>query len=210
MRSSFMGLLVVSMSVLLAACGGNVSTSTEGGGGSAGDGGGGGDSTTGNNNGGGGSAGDGGAPGTGGAGGSGGDTSTSTGTFTMTDGAADCTLLGALKLSDPVAKDDSGDGKWSPGENALVTATMTNPLDFDVQYPGITWSSNNPLVSSGSPYNALFVIFAGESTPIDVGFAADPSIAPGTSVELTGRLTDLQGNVCVDLPAVVLDVVIGP
>ena len=44
--------------------------------------------------------------------------------------------------------------------------------------------------------------------PIDVGFVADAAIAKGTKVELVGKLTDIQANVCEELPAVILDVTI--
>jgi hypothetical protein len=196
MRRSFRWSVVLCAPVLLAACDGTVVTTGAGGtGGSGGTGapGGAGGSVT-----------------TGGSGGSGGDTttSTSTDTTTTTSGPGDCPLLSVLTLTDPKFTDDGGDGTWSPGEGAVVTVTMTNPTSTDVNYPGITWFSNEPLVSSPQPNNAFFVIFAGMSMPIDVGFVADATTPTGTQAQLTAKLTDIQNNVCEDLPAAVLDVVL--
>lgn len=208
MRTSLIHKLALSLSMLLTACGGNVETN--GSAGSAGEGGGG-------------SGGEGGGPsstvsttssGVGGSentttsstGGVGGDTSA--GGTTTGGGPGDCPLLSVVTLSDPTFQDNGGDGKWSPGETATVYVTMTNTSSEDVQYPGITWFSDNPLVSAGNPYNAFFLLFAGQSMPIDIGFSADPATPPGTKVTLTAKLTDIQANICEELPQVTLDVVI--
>lgn len=142
--------------------------------------------------------------GIGGTGGTGGSTDPGTGG----GGPGDCPLLSALELSSPSVKDTGGDGTWSPGEDATVSAIMTNPTDTDVQYPGITWSSSEPLVAAPAPYNAFFVLFAGASMPIEVGFVADAATPKGTKAVLTGTLTDIQGNVCDALPAVTIEVTI--
>lgn len=209
--SSSMRVAVLSLPVLLAACGGGVeATSSEGTGGAGGDGGGGGVvSSTGT----GGDGGAGASTGTGGLGGSGevggmGGAGGMGGVGGTGGGAGDCPLLSVLTLSDAKVTDANGDGTWSPGEGATATVTLTNPTDTDVQYPGVVWSSNEPLVSSEAPYNAFFVLFAGTSMPIDVGFQADPAAPKGTQAQLVVKFMDIQGNVCEGLPSAKVDVVI--
>ncbi|MEZ4306901.1 MAG: hypothetical protein R3F14_02475 [Polyangiaceae bacterium] len=111
-------------------------------------------------------------------------------------------------MSDAKVVDADGDGVWSAGESATAWVTMTNPTDTDVQYPGVVWSSDEPLVSSPNPYNAFFVLFAQTSMAIDVGFQAAADTPKGTKATLTVQLMDIQGNTCAELPSLSVEAVI--
>lgn len=211
--SSSARLAALALPIFLAACGGGVvATSSDGTGGAGGDAGGEGGAGTVGGTGGfgatGGLGGTGGAGGSGGIGGNGGFGGTGGLGGTGGEGPGECPLLSVLTLSDAKVTDAGGDGTWSPGEAATATVTMTNPTDTDVTYPGVVWSSDEPLVASPSPYNAFFVLFAGSSMPIDVGFQADPATPKGTQAQLVVKLMDIQGNVCEGLASAKVDVVI--
>jgi len=119
-----------------------------------------------------------------------------------------CGELAPIELSKPSFADAGGDGQWNPGEWAAVFVTMTNTSDAQVNYPGITMTSDNPLVSAANPYGALFTVLANKTGVIDVTFEADAAVPKGTSVHFVATLTDIQGNVCDELPALELDIVI--
>jgi hypothetical protein len=128
-----------------------------------------------------------GAGGSGGMGGSGG-------------GASLCAELEPLKLEPGLLMDVDQNGKWSPGESAIVNVNMTNTSNVDINYPGIQMQSDNPLVTTGNPYNALFVIFANQTTELGVTFAADSMIAPGTNVKFSVTLHNIMNESCINLP----------
>lgn len=102
-----------------------------------------------------------------------------------------CAAMEQLTLSDAVVWDAGGDEVWEPGEQASLQVTMTN-LSFadNFWYPGVEVTTDNPLVTVGG--NTLFGIFGASSTQIDLVGQADPSVVPGTEVELTFVVTSLN------------------
>lgn len=116
-----------------------------------------------------------------------------------------CAQLEPLQLSfGGIRGDDSMDGIWSAGETALVNVTLTNTSDQDIDYPGVKVVSDNPLVTTDSPYNALFLIFAGETTSLGFPFTADASVTPGTAVTFVATPHSIQDVSCVGLPTLTM------
>ena len=111
-----------------------------------------------------------------------------------------CLEMAAIVLSDPMVSPG-----WGPGETATVTITMTNPTAADVQYPGVGVSPDHPGVTPPVASNTFFVVFAGTSVPIDVGFMADASVPAGTAVGFQASLIDLEGTPCPNVAGLAFD-----
>lgn len=77
---------------------------------------------------------------------------------------------------------------------------MTNTSDADIQYPGIEIISEHDGVTTGSPYNAFFVLFAKQSNELGVDFAADAAIMLGTVVTFKATLHSINDVSCTNLP----------
>lgn len=131
-----------------------------------------------------------GGAGNGGAGGSGG-------------GSSLCAELAPIKLSASSIQDTDQNGKWSPGESALVNVIMTNTSNADINYPGIRMESDHPGVTTTAPYNALFLIGAQQMAELGVTFDADAAIPAGTTVTFTVTLHNIMNESCPDLPQLV-------
>lgn len=108
-----------------------------------------------------------------------------------------CAQKAALSLSAPVVVDESGDGTWSPGENASVRVTMTNTATTDdYEYPSVTFTSNHPGVTTGMPQDSLFGIVAGTSHSMQATFHVDAGVPAGTVVTLTATVSPLGELMC--------------
>ncbi|NUO52269.1 MAG: hypothetical protein HOV80_25730 [Polyangiaceae bacterium] len=117
-----------------------------------------------------------------------------------------CAAMELLTLSDPVVWEAGGDEVWEAGEQASIRVTMTNQSFGDnFWYPGVAVTTDNPLVTVSG--NTLFGIFGASSTEIDLVGQADPSVPPGTEVELTFVVTSLN-QPCEDLATTTLTVTI--
>jgi hypothetical protein len=107
-------------------------------------------------------------------------------------------------MTDLRTEDADGDGVWMPGEVLIVWVTLTNVRDEDYWlYPGATVSSASPAVDLTEPaYNALFGIFAGESTELPITLAGRPDATLGELVDLTVNVVALG---CPEPPEACLD-----
>jgi hypothetical protein len=135
-----------------------------------------------------------GGSGNGGAGGAGGGTSL-------------CDEFVPIKLSAGSIQDMDQNGKWSPGESAVVNVIMTNTSSIDINYPGIQIESDHPGVTAAVPNNSLFLIGGTQMAELGVTFDADAAIPPGTVVTFTVTLHNIMNESCSDLPQLVLTAV---
>ncbi len=176
--------LVLAPALLLAACGGDVETgptssSSSSSSGGGGDGGGSSSSTS--------------------------SSSSSSSSSSTSSGApsAECEGLAPLVLSDPAVSPG-----WGPGEAGSVFITLTNTSSMDLQYPGVSVSADNALITPDAATNTFFVLFADTGMPIDVLFNADPSIPSGTKVTFTATAMDIQAVLCTNIPSITFETTI--
>jgi len=123
-------------------------------------------------------------------------------------GSSLCAELAPIKLSASSIQDTDQNGKWSPGESALVNVLMTNTSNADINYPGIIMESDHPGVTTAAPYNALFLIGAQQMAELGITFDADPAIPVGTVVTFTVTMQNIMNESCSDLPQLVRTAVI--
>jgi hypothetical protein len=115
----------------------------------------------------------------------------------------DCKAMDPLVLSDPQAGPD-----WNPGETVMVTVKLTNTGAKDINYPGIKVTPDQPDVTPASAMNWFFVLFAGQSNGLDVGFAASADVPKGTKVGFTVTAIDIQGTPCANVPTITFEATI--
>jgi hypothetical protein len=95
-----------------------------------------------------------------------------------------CAAMEEITLGGAFIFDAGGDAVWEAGEQASLRVTMTNLSPNDnTWYPGVNVTTDNPMVSVLG--NTLFAILGSSSTEVEVVGQADPSVPPGTEVELT-------------------------
>lgn len=127
-------------------------------------------------------------------------TTTTTSTSGPAGGGGDpsgCAELAPISLNQgKIVWDESMDGVWTPGESAAVQVTMLNTSNNAIQYPGLTIKSDNALVATRNPYNALFVLDGNQSADLDVKYLADPAVSPGTTVTFTATLHSINDVSC--------------
>lgn len=177
--------LVLAPALILAACGGDVETgSTSSSSSSSGGGGDGGGSSSSSSS-------------------SGSSSSSSSSSTSSGAPSPECEGLAPLVLSNPVVSPG-----WGPGEGGFVTITLTNTSSMDLQYPGVSVSADNALITPEASTNTFFVLFADTGMPIDVTFNADPAIPSGTKVTFTATAMDIQSVLCTNIPSITFETTI--
>lgn len=103
-----------------------------------------------------------------------------------------CEALDGLTVSDPTIVETDGDGVVSPGETVEIEVLLNETSGNDMMYyPGIEFFTDNPLAKV-SANNWLYGIFACDSSELGATLTLDPSIPPGTVVNVTAYVAMLN------------------
>jgi hypothetical protein len=98
----------------------------------------------------------------------------------------------SIYLHDPVINDGSGDGRWSPGEEAQITVIMTNRgPDPHSWYPSARLSTTHEQVEVTEHELQLYAILPEQDVEMHFSVRAEAGIAVGTEVPFTAKVHSL-------------------
>ena len=118
-----------------------------------------------------------------------------------------CADLAVIIVSDPVVKDDSGDGKVSPGEGVTVHVRLSEIAGKGFNaYPGVTFTSELATVSD--PGSAqLYAILACQVDELVTHLVMPAGVAKGTVVNVKAQVSMLS-TACPDAYAITIPITI--
>jgi hypothetical protein len=118
-----------------------------------------------------------------------------------------CADLDGMAVSDPKLVDDSGDGKLSPGEGAVLHVKLRETAGKGFfAYPGVAVTADVPGVTTSMP-DWFYGILACQVDDTSAQITVASSVAKGTTVHLKAQVAML-GKSCPGAPAIVVPVVI--
>jgi hypothetical protein len=118
---------------------------------------------------------------------------------------ATCADLAVMKVSDPVVIDDSGDGKVSPGEGAVIHVNLSEIAGKGFSYyPGVTFTSDLAMVPDPGA-GQLYAILACQVDDLAAHIVVPSSVAKGTVVHVKAQVSML-GATCTSGDSVTLSI----
>lgn len=98
-----------------------------------------------------------------------------------------------LILTDVQLRDAGLDGRWSPGEQAVLHATLVNAGAEDfLWYPGVRAETNDDRIEVEYGGTWLYAIFGRTSTPVQMPVRFTGDVASGEEITFTLRVTSLS------------------